>query len=217
MLLVPHITGYPTGFCPPMVAIVPQSLSRIRPLVWPAALKKEVQVTCTCLARAMCTIGQRFIWRLNNLSSCANVPSLVLLAQKFTNSEDLTFKKLNPSGACRLCRSSLGTLPPPRFCPPLVAIGLLSLGRIRLLVWPAASSKYFFRGAHAPALGTCYVASIAPRLVPSFFRGSGESNGTSTVTIRPPVKLQVPKCLETQTHSQTQLSQLFQRPTRGNL
>ena len=40
------------------------------------------------------------------LSSCANVPSLVSLAQKFTNSEDPTFKKLYPSGTCRLCRSS---------------------------------------------------------------------------------------------------------------
>ena len=40
------------------------------------------------------------------LPSCANVPSLVLLAQKISNSEDPTFKKLYPSGTCCLCRSS---------------------------------------------------------------------------------------------------------------
>ena len=33
VLFVPLITGYPTGFCPRMVVIGPQSLSRIRPLV----------------------------------------------------------------------------------------------------------------------------------------------------------------------------------------
>ena len=38
MLLVPLITGYPNKFCPSMEAIGPQSLSRIRLLVWPAAL-----------------------------------------------------------------------------------------------------------------------------------------------------------------------------------
>ena len=37
VLLVSFITGKPTGFCPPMVAIGPQSLSWIRPLVRPAA------------------------------------------------------------------------------------------------------------------------------------------------------------------------------------
>ena len=37
-LLVLLITGYPNEFCPAVVAIGPQSLSRIRPLVWPAAL-----------------------------------------------------------------------------------------------------------------------------------------------------------------------------------
>ena len=40
MLLVQLITGYSDGFCPPVVAIDPQSLSLIRPLVWPAALAK---------------------------------------------------------------------------------------------------------------------------------------------------------------------------------
>ena len=40
VLLMPLITGYPNGFCPTMVVIGPKILSRIRPLVWPAAFKK---------------------------------------------------------------------------------------------------------------------------------------------------------------------------------
>ena len=147
----------------------------------------------------MCTLGQLFIWRLNNLSSCANVPSWVLLAQKFTNLEDLTFKKLKPSGACRLCRSSLGN--PNGFCPPLVAIGLLSLGRIRSLVWPAASSKVFLqvftrrhvaRATLHQSLRDWYhrfYAVLPRRMVPNQSRSDH------------PLWLQVPKCLDTQTHT----------------
>ena len=76
MPLVPLITGYPNGLCPPTVAIGPQSLSRIRPLVCPAASKnkKEVQIMCKCPARAMYTLNQLFIWRLDapaQLSQCA--------------------------------------------------------------------------------------------------------------------------------------------------
>ena len=44
------------------------------------------------------------------MSSCANVPSFVSLAKKFTNSKDPTFKKLYPSGTCRLrCSSPVTT------------------------------------------------------------------------------------------------------------
>ena len=37
-------------------------------------IKKEVQITCTCSARAMCTPGQLFMWRLDapvQLCQCA--------------------------------------------------------------------------------------------------------------------------------------------------
>ena len=74
--LVQLITGYPNGFRPPMVAIGPKSLSRIRPLVCPAASEnqKEVQILCTCPARARCTPDQLFMWRLDapvQLCQCA--------------------------------------------------------------------------------------------------------------------------------------------------
>ena len=76
VLLLPFITGYPTGFCPPVVAIGPQSLSRIRPLVGlqPGKNEKEVQTPFTCPARAMCAPGQLFMWRLDapvHLCQCA--------------------------------------------------------------------------------------------------------------------------------------------------
>ena len=54
-----------------------------------------------------CAPQMNFLYRIvMPLSSCANVPSLVSLAQKFTNSEDPRFKKVYPSGTCCLCRSS---------------------------------------------------------------------------------------------------------------
>ena len=40
VLLVPLIIGYPNGFCLPLVAIGPKSLSRIRPMLWPAGFEK---------------------------------------------------------------------------------------------------------------------------------------------------------------------------------
>ena len=46
---------------------------------------------------------------LKPLPKCTNLPSLMPLAQKLTNSEDPTFKKLNPSGTCCLCPPSLFT------------------------------------------------------------------------------------------------------------
>ena len=50
---------------------------------------------------------------LKPVPKCTNVPSLVPLAQKFTNSEDPMFKKLAPSGTCYLCLSSpLTTMAP---------------------------------------------------------------------------------------------------------
>ena len=65
VLVVPLIAVYHNGTCSAPVSIGPQSLSVVRPLVWPVALskEKEVQIICTCPARAMCTPGQLFIWR----------------------------------------------------------------------------------------------------------------------------------------------------------
>ena len=67
------------------------------------------------LARAQhvqCAPQTNFLYGvLMSLSSCDNAPNLVSLAKKFANSEDPTFKNLYPSCACRLCRSSLGTVP----------------------------------------------------------------------------------------------------------
>ena len=40
------------------------------------------------------------------LSTCANVPNVVSLAEKFNNSEDPMFKKFSPFGTCCLCLSS---------------------------------------------------------------------------------------------------------------
>ena len=76
---------------------------------------EKIKKRCKFLARAQhmqCATQANFLYGvLMSLSSCANVPSLVSLAPKFTNTEDLTFKKkLHPSGTCRLCRSSLGAL-----------------------------------------------------------------------------------------------------------
>ena len=125
----------------------------------------------------------------------------MLLAQKFTNSEDITFKKLKPSGACRLCRSSLGT--PPRILSPMVAIGQLSFGRIRSLVWPAASSKDFLevftrrhvaRATLHQSLRDWYhrFSAVLPRrMVPHQSRSDHL------------FRLQVPKCLDTQPHTHT--------------
>ena len=62
---VPLIAAYRNGTCSLLGSIGPQNLSRLRLLVWPAALKnkKEGQISWTCPARAMCTPGQLFIWR----------------------------------------------------------------------------------------------------------------------------------------------------------
>ena len=72
---------------------------------WPAALKNKKR--SKFLARAQhvqCASQVKFPSSVVMATSrWANVPSLVSLAQKFTNSEDLTFKKLYPSGTCRLC------------------------------------------------------------------------------------------------------------------
>ena len=85
---------------------------------WPVALKKQKK-RYKFLARAQhvhCAPLANFLYGvLMPLSSCANVPSLVSPAQKFTNSEDPTLTKLYPSGTCCLCHSSLGT--PPDFVP----------------------------------------------------------------------------------------------------
>ena len=109
MLLVPLIAAYRKGTCSLLVSISPQSLSRIRPLVWAAALKNKKN-TCQLLARAQHVQFAPQAYFLYDiallLSICANVPSLVLLAHKLTNSEDPTFKKFFPSGTCCLCRSS---------------------------------------------------------------------------------------------------------------
>ena len=54
VLFVPLITGYPFEYCPSMLAIAQQSLSRIRPLVCPAALEykkrgaNSVHLPITC-------------------------------------------------------------------------------------------------------------------------------------------------------------------------
>ena len=69
------------------------------------------------------------------LPFCANVPSLVSLAQKFTNSEDPIFKKPAPFGHVLLvpliAAYHYGTY------SPLVIISPQSLSRIRPLAWSA--------------------------------------------------------------------------------
>ena len=51
----------------------------------------------------MCTSGHLFYSAVMPLSGCADVASLVLLAQKFSNSEDPVFKTLFPSLARAAC------------------------------------------------------------------------------------------------------------------
>ena len=63
VLLLPPSTGNHNGTCPPTGTVGSQSLSCVRPLIWPAALEKqrELQILCTCPAHAMYTPGQLFI------------------------------------------------------------------------------------------------------------------------------------------------------------
>ena len=58
MLLVPLITGYLNRFCPPMVAIGPQSFSRILQLVRPATLSTYFLQGMACWHMASATWPQ---------------------------------------------------------------------------------------------------------------------------------------------------------------
>ena len=148
----------------------------------------------------MCTIGQRFIWRLNNLPSCANVPSLVLLAQKFTKSEDLTFKKLKPSCACRLCRSSLGT-PPPQILSPFGGHRPTKFRSNPSTGLACSIIKIFLE-----VLTRRHVAgaTLYQSLRDWYHRFSGASNGASTDPSRPPVPAPGAKMFKhTDTHTST--------------
>ena len=77
-------------------------------------------------------------------SSCATLPSLVSLPQKFTNSKDPMLKKVFP--ICHVLLVSLITGYLNGFCLPMVAIGPQILSRICPLVWPAALAKCFLEG-----------------------------------------------------------------------
>ena len=57
VLLVPFSIRNRNGTCPPITAISPRDLRCVWSMVCPAALKelKEVQIECTCPARALCT------------------------------------------------------------------------------------------------------------------------------------------------------------------
>ena len=129
MVLVPLVTEYPNGFCPPMVAVGPQSLSRIHPLVWSAAWKNTKR--CKFCARAQhvqCTPQVSFLYNIvMPLPSYATLPSLVSLAQLFTNSEDPMFKKFFLSGTCCLCRKSPGMPKAPMLKAHGTTSALLSL------------------------------------------------------------------------------------------
>ena len=70
------------------------------------------------------------------LTRCADVASLVLIAQKITNSEDPMFKIAFPLWHVLLV--PLITRYPNEYCPPMVAIGPKSLSLIHLLLCPAA-------------------------------------------------------------------------------
>ena len=80
-----------------------------------------------------------FLYRvMMEMSRCANVPSLVSLAQKLTNSEDHGLKVFP---LWHVLLVLLITVYPNRFCPPVVAVDPQRLRRIRPLVWPVTLEK----------------------------------------------------------------------------
>ena len=130
------------------------------------------------------------------MSSCVSVTRLVSLAQKFTSSEDPKFKKLYPSGTCRLCHSS------PLTTKEQAHPWWLSAHKV------SAQSGHWFDLQHwldfFARVGTLHVPPIALRLAPSSFRCSGASNGAYPVTIGPAVRAPGAKMLaQTGTHTNT--------------
>ena len=107
VLLVPPSTGNHKGKCPTTGAVGSQSLSHVRRLVWPAALKnKKRYKLCARAQHVQCAPQFHFFHCfVTRLSNCANVPSIVSIPRKFTNSKDAMLKKFPPpSGTCCLCR-----------------------------------------------------------------------------------------------------------------
>ena len=73
------------------------------------------------------------------LPSFANVPSLVSLALKLTNSEDPMFKKSFP--LWHVLFVPLIAVYHNGICSPLVSIDPQSLSTVRPLLWPVALTK----------------------------------------------------------------------------
>ena len=76
------ITGYPNIFCPSLVAIGPQGLSRIRPTVWCAALAKcfflqrftRHHMARTTWCRSLCDCYHRFFRHSGGSNGASPVP-----------------------------------------------------------------------------------------------------------------------------------------------
>ena len=183
-----------------------------------AARKLCVQNTCTCTARALCTLAPFFVRRQVGLAKVHPCTEFGIASSKFTFTGGPHVK----TASSPLAREA-GT--PQKRHPQWILswystretceFGISDAPRVTCRV-----VRNFVASFQGAARATCHVPPADPRPAPLSFRRFGASIGATPVPIGPAVRALCPEMLgHTHTHTQTNTSRptFFQRPTGGNL
>ena len=169
-----------------------------------------MQTTCTCTARALCTLAHFFIQRQVGLAKVHPCTEFGVASLKFTFTGGPHVKTAS-SPLARAAGTPLERHPQwiLSWCSMRVTCEFRICGAPRVT---CRAVRKFLVDLYAAARATCHVPAIDLRPAPSPFRRFGASIGATPVPNGPAVRALCPEMLghtHRHTHSQTRSSQLF--------